>query len=93
VSFLELSLAAHRHVSSTPRITATGATRSGALVWSVAIVGTGAEVVRAGTGVVGHLSGVRGSSDGSPEVQITRSNDGVKEWCSPDELELRENTF
>jgi hypothetical protein len=89
MSFLELSLAAHRDATAS----ASQATRSGSVVWSLAVVGSGAEVVRTGNGVVGHLSGVRGGSDGNPEVQITRSSDGVKEWCSPDELQLRENTF
>lgn len=89
VSFLELSLAAHRDASGA----AAQATRAGSVVWSLAVVGSGAEVVRVSSGVVGHLSGVRSGSDGDPEVQITRASDGVKEWCSPDELELRENTF
>lgn len=89
VSFLELSLAAHRDASAG----ATRATRAGSVVWSLAVVGCAAEVVRVSSGIVGHLSGVRGGGDGAPEVQVTRTSDGVKEWCSPDELELRENTF
>lgn len=89
VSMLELSLAAHRAAADG----STYAARAGSVVWSLAVVGWPAEVVKKGSGVVAVLSGVRGGADGNPQVQITRSNDGVMEWCNPDELELRENTF
>jgi len=89
VSLLELSLSAHTAASAG----STHAARAGSVVWALAAAGWPAEVVRKGTSVVGTLSGVRGGADGNPQVQITRGNDGVKEWCDPDELELRENTF
>lgn len=89
VSVLELSLAAHRAAAAG----STHAARAGSVVWSLAVAGWPAEVVRKGSGVVATLSGVRGGADGNPQVQVTRNNDGVKEWCDPDELELRENTF
>lgn len=89
VSLLELSVAAHRQATAG----ATHAGRTGSVVWAVAVAGWPAEVVRSGTGVIATLSGVRGGNDGSPEVQITRVTDGSREWCSPDDLQLRENTF
>src|SRR3954447_25918440 len=87
VSVLELSLTAHQDASAQETI----ATRAGSVVWSLAVVGSAAEVVHRISGVVGTLSGVRGGGDGTPQVQITRKADAVREWCSPDELQLREN--
>jgi hypothetical protein len=88
VSVLELSLAAHRDVTAVEARTAS----AGGVVWAVAIAGAPASVLRKATGVVGQLSGIRGNAEGQPEVQITRS-DGIREWCTPSELELRELTF
>ena len=88
VSVLELSLAAHRNAPAGEA----GTSSAGGVVWAVAIAGALASVLRKATGVVGQLSGIRGNAEGQPEVQITRS-DGTREWCTPDELELRELTF
>jgi hypothetical protein len=89
VSLLEVSFAARRD-------TAAGSTRAagvGSALWSLAVAGWPVEVLRKGTSIIGTLSGVRADADGKVQVQITRRNDGVREWCYPDELELRENTF
>ena len=89
VSLLELSLAAHRDAAAA----AGRPTPAGSVVWSLAMTGAPAEVVRRGSGVPSRLSGLRSDRDGTPQVQITHLGDGVREWCDPDELELRETVY